>query len=87
MTEWGLSMLMTVFVFDQILLFFVSLTDEMSVNRNPMVNEFRPLTDETSVYHRRSLDRAFLSFLLLTDISSVSDTEKSKNLRKNHQIH
>ena len=34
MTEWGLSMLMTVFVFDQILLFFVSLTDEMSVNNS-----------------------------------------------------
>ena len=62
------------------------LTDEMSVNRNPMVNEFRPLTDETSVYHRRSLDRAFLSFLLLTDISSVSETKNNKIWSKTNTV-
>ena len=60
-------------------------------------NEFRPLTDKMSVtylkfihWQTKHLSKIRVhgwALVLLTDISSVSDTEKSKNLRTKLQIH
>ena len=55
----------------------------MSVNRIPLANEFRPLTDETPVKARLILAGPFF----VDRHSSVNDTEKLKNLRKNNRIH
>ena len=55
----------------------------MSVNRIPVANEFHPLTDETSVKDRES----FFGCFFVDRPSSVSDTEKLKNLRKKKNIH